>query len=497
MLSPGEQVGAYRVVEQVGAAGTTADVYRARNQAGDDVALKLLCEPTSQARREADVVTGLDYPRIVRTYEVLEYDGHLCLVQEWVDGPALEALLAHGLRLGYPETLRIGRDLAAALAYAHALGVLHRDVKPANVLRAPDGHFKLVDFGAAGMLDSATGRTRAGQIAGTPLYMSPEQAVGIPQTAASDVYGLALVLFQCLHGTVPGANSADYLELLGARTSTTVEVPPSPLQPLLQRCLATDPLLRPQSAGEVLTELDRLAGPDALDYQPPYHFPQQYPPFDWAGPNSYPPPAGMGQHGVPHQLPPYETPGWQPPYGAGQLGVPPASRRGMKVAAVAAAVVVLGLLAALLAFLDTGAWLRVGAGVVVVPVALLVAWRVRRLTGRAPDAERRAVGILTGAESRTALTESMVLEIDQVVARLKGLDARLLGLTMVLLIREAEEAKKSADRVAALVQMVTLMEKLTRQLSPWYVRHKEAIATGIAIVGSLAGVASVVSGFLR
>jgi hypothetical protein len=340
--------------------------------------------------------------------------------------------------------------------------------------------------------------------------MSPEQAVGIPQTAASDVYGLALVLFRCLHGTVPGANSADYLELLGARTSTTVEVPPSPLQPLLQRCLATDPLLRPQSAGDVLTELDRLAGPDALDYQPPYHFPQQYPPygtqlgvpqqyppFDWAGPNSHPPPAGVGQHGVPHQLPPYETPGRQPPYGAGQLGVPPASRRGMKVAPVAAAVVVLGLLATLLAFLDTGAWLRVGAGVVVVPVALLVAWRVRRLTGRAPDAERRAVGILTGAESRTTLTESMVLEIDQVVARLKGLDARLLGLTMVLLIREAEEAKKSADRVAALVQMVTLMEKLTRQLSPWYVRHKEAIATGIAIVGSLAGVASVVSGFLR
>lgn len=91
----------------------------------------------------------------------------------------------------------------------------------------------------------------------------------------------------------------------------------------------------------------------------------------------------------------------------------------------------------------------------------------------------------------------MVLEVDQVVARLKGLDATFLGLTMVMLIREAEEATESADRVAALVQLVDLMEKLMKKLSPWYVRHKEAIATGIAIVGSLAGVASVVSGFLR
>jgi hypothetical protein len=122
---------------------------------------------------------------------------------------------------------------------------------------------------------------------------------------------------------------------------------------------------------------------------------------------------------------------------------------------------------------------------------------VRRLTSRAPDTERQAASILTGAGGREALTKSMVLEVDQVVAKLKGLDAKFLGYTMVMLIREAEEATESADRVAALIQMVTLMEKLVKQLSPWYVRHKDAIATGIAIVGALVGVASVVSGFLR
>jgi hypothetical protein len=322
--------------------------------------------------------------------------------------------------------------------------------------------------------------------------MSPEQAVGIPQSPASDIYSLALVLFLCLHGTVPGANSADYLDLLGTRTSTTIKVPPSPLHPLLQRCLTTDPLLRPQSAQEVLAELDRFAVPVTPDY--PAEYPAaEYPAADY--------PAQWGtQAGIPQPLPPS---GSQGPYGMGQHGPPQArppteaaaSVRGLQAAAVAVGVVALVVLAWLL--VPAGAWLRVGAGVVIILVALVVAWWVRRLVGRSPDTERQAIGILTGAGSRTALTESMVLEVDQVVAKLKGLDAKFLGLTMVMLIREAEEAKESADRVAALVQMVTLMEKLTRQLSPWYVRHKEAIAVAITIVGSLAGVASVVSGFLR
>lgn len=146
---------------------------------------------------------------------------------------------------------------------------------------------------------------------------------------------------------------------------------------------------------------------------------------------------------------------------------------------------------------DLGFWLRVAGGLVVAGGALFVARRVRRLASRAPDTERQAASILTGAGGREALTKSMVLEVDQVVAKLKGLDARLLGYTMVMLIREAEEATESADRVAALIQMVTLMEKLVKQLSPWHVRHKEAIATVIAIVGALVGIASVVSGFLR
>ncbi len=456
MLSPGTKVGPYRVAEHVGATGTMAEVYRARDDTGRQVALKLLGTSGPQARREVDVVRRLHHPRIVRTYEVLEYDHRFCLVQEWINGSSLDDVLELGERLDLGEAVRLGEAVADALAYAHSLGVLHRDIKPSNVLVTPDGDYKLVDFGAVGLLRPDGGITRAGEIAGTPLYMSPEQATGRPQTAASDLFGLGLLLYRCVYGTLPGEASNNYLQLIIGRISTPIEVPPSPLREIIQHCLAIEPGARPRSAHDVLNALAAFAGPDV--------------PLIPAGahPDALPPPPAMS-----------------------------APRSARKVAALAAAgIVVLGLLLAWL-LVPTGFWLRLLAGVLVVAVALFVAHRVRRLVGPAPDAERRAAGILTGAGSRTALTESMVLEVDQVVARLKSLDAKFLGLTLVMLIREAEEAKESADRVAALTQMVTLMEKLTRQLMPWYIRHKEAIATGIAIAGSLAGVASVVSGFLR
>lgn len=465
MLNAGTRIGPYRVAEHVGAQGTMAEVYRAVDDDGRTVALKLLGTPSRQARREADVVVRLHHPRIVRTYDVIEYGGRYCLVQEWVDGPSLATVLGPGDSLGLARTVRLGLAVGNALAYAHSLGVLHRDVKPSNVLVTPDGDYKLVDFGAVGLLQRDTDATASGQIVGTPLYMSPEQATGTPQTAASDVFGLGLLLYRSLHGEIPGESSENYVQLLVGRISTPIDAPPSPLRELLLRCLAIDPAQRPQSVREVLDELSRIAVPDGTSG-----------PMDIA-------PSGSRPQATPPRLEP-----------------PKPSFVGKAAALAAAGVVLAGVLLALLLVpgpAGAGVWLRVVAGLVVVAVALVVARRVRRLVGPAPEAERRAAGILTGAGSRAALTESMVLEVDQVVARLRTLDAKFLGLTLVLLIREAEEAKESADRVAALTQMVTLMEKLTRKLLPWYVRHKEAIATIIAIVGSLAGVASVVSGFLR
>lgn len=464
MLSPGTMVGPYRVAEHVGAEGTMAEVYRAVAASGRTVAVKLLGAPREQARTEARAVAGLHHPGIAGTYEVLEQDGRLCLIQEWVDGPSLATVLDQVGRLDLAETVRLGLAVASALDYAHRRGILHRDLKPSNVLCTAGGDYKLVDFGAVGLLEPDSGLTRAGQFAGTPLYMSPEQVTAAPQSPASDIFGLGLLLYRSYYGTVPGESSGDLAQLLMSRTNV-IPVPPSPLQGLLERCLTIERMGRPQSAAEVLEALSRIF------------------------PIGQPPTPVFPQQGVP---------GGRADRISGPVVLFRVSALPMVVAAVVAVVA-----AVLLAWLlapdpaDLGFWLRIAVGLGVVGTALLVARWVRRLASRAPDTERHAAGIITGAEARDALTRSMVVEVDQVVAKLRRLDAKFLRDTMVMLIREAEEATESADRVAALVQLVALMEKLMKQLSPWYVRHKEAIATGIAIVGSLVGVASVVSGFLR
>lgn len=476
MLSPGTMVGPYRIEEHVGAEGTMAEVYRAVDQAGRTVAVKLLGVAKAQAQREAAAVRLLDSPFIVRTYDVLEKGRQLCLIQEWVDGESLASILGSAGRLSLAETVRVGRDVASALTHAHDFRLLHRDIKPSNVLHNVAGGYKLVDFGAVGLLDPETDTTKDGEIAGTPLYMAPEQAVGTPQTPATDIFGLGLLLFRCLYGSTPGESALDYVQLLFSRSSEPITVPPSPLQGLIKRCLAIDPAERPQSAVEVLDDLLRI---DISDGLPASVYPQQGP-VAWPGHSERVPPTTVRADRV------------SEPVTLGG-GLAPVVVAGVFVVAVG--VVLAWLLAPAPA--DLGFWLRVAAGLVIAGGALLVAWRVRRLASRSPDTERQAASILTGAGEREALTRSMVLEVDQVVAKLKGLDAKFLGYTMVMLIREAEEATESADRVAALIQMVTLMEKLVKQLSPWYVRHKDAIATGIAIVGALVGVASVVSGFLR
>ncbi|MGH3884259.1 MAG: hypothetical protein ACRDRC_12770, partial [Pseudonocardiaceae bacterium] len=160
----------------------------------------------------------------------------------------------------------------------------------------------------------------------------------------------------------------------------------------------------------------------------------------------------------------------------------------LSVAVVAAGIVLLGVRNGLV---------RIGIGLAIAGIAFVVAQQIRRRwTSRAPEAERRAATILFGAGQRDELTRSLMIEVDQVVRNLKSLDAKFLGMTVVAMIHEYEAAKESSERQAALLNVVALMEKLQAHFSPWHVRHKDAIATCVAVVGALAGVASVVSGFL-
>lgn len=483
-LSAGTRIGRYTVLEHVGTG--TAEVYRGHDERfGRPVAVKLLRGTGERIRAEARAVATLHHPHIVLMIDVEEYDGRLCLIQEWVEGGSVEDRLGRTGSLGLGETVRMGRQVASALDYAHRNSILHRDIKPSNVLRTAEGDYKLADFGAAGTLEADTGLTRAGVIAGTPLYMSPEQVTGGRQSPASDLFGLGLLLYRCLYGSLPSASADNYVSLARLRL-LQITVPPSPVRALLQRCLAVDPGQRVQSAAEVLAALDAITVPHQAG-APAFPVPTAW--QATATPATVPPPVGV---------PPPPSPGYG--QGGSPLEVSPPSERPRKPVALWIGPAVLSAV-----LLGVGAWLigagwglvRAAAGLVTVGLALgLARWIRQRWTSRAPETEQHAANLIFGAHQREELTQSLIIEVDQVVSNLTTLDAKILGMTVVAMIHQYEDAKKWSHKQKALLDMVTLMEKLQQHLSPWHVRHKDAIATAVAVIGALTGLAGVVSGFL-
>lgn len=206
-------LGRYRVDSMLGE-GAMAEVYRAYDpDIGRTVAIKVLKpdlarDPELGARflREARAAGALNHANIATIYDAGETQGVAYIAMELVDGEPLDALLQRG-RMPYERVLEIGLQLASALAYAHGCGVVHRDVKPSNILLSSDGRTaKLLDFGVARIGDGDTqaqlGRTQAGQLIGTPRYMSPEQALGLPVDHRSDLFSLGVVLYEMVTGKV-------------------------------------------------------------------------------------------------------------------------------------------------------------------------------------------------------------------------------------------------------------------------------------------------------
>ena len=188
-----------------------ADVYRAHDpEIGRTVAIKVLKaefrrDPELALRfvREARAAGALSHPHIATIFDVGEADGVPYIAMELVDGQPLDRVLETGGRMAYERVLALGAQLASALGYAHERGVVHRDVKPSNVLLSADGTTaKLLDFGVARVADhdGQLVRTQAGQLIGTPRYMSPEQALGLPVDARSDLFSLGALLYEMVTG---------------------------------------------------------------------------------------------------------------------------------------------------------------------------------------------------------------------------------------------------------------------------------------------------------
>ena len=249
--------------------GGFATVFRVRDQTlYRDVAVKVMDTagapaPTLAERfvREAQTIARLEHPNIVPIYEVGQPADLLYIVMRCVDGPSLRQLLASApnRRLSVADAARVARQVADALAYAHAEQVVHRDVKPDNILLDKRGHVMVTDFGIAKAALAATSAqlTTEGMIIGTPQYMSPEQAAGDAVDGRSDIYSLGIVLYQMLAGAPPfdGDSSAKII----AQQLTTVPPDirqlrsdvPTELAALLNRMLEKDPADRFQTAGEV------------------------------------------------------------------------------------------------------------------------------------------------------------------------------------------------------------------------------------------------------
>ena len=218
-----------------------------------------------RAMREARITARLHHPNAVDVYDVVDVGGEPCLVMQFLPSASLQAILAERGTLPVPEVARIGAEVAAALNAAHEVGIVHRDVKPGNILIDHDGTARITDFG----ISHATGDvslTSTGMLTGTPAFLSPEVARGAESNAASDVFSLGATLYTALEGSPPFGTGENPMATLHRVASGNLTPPRNggPLTPLLLRMLAGRPDDRP-SMEEIAGSLSRVASDSAAD----------------------------------------------------------------------------------------------------------------------------------------------------------------------------------------------------------------------------------------
>jgi eukaryotic-like serine/threonine-protein kinase len=252
--------------EQVGS-GAMGVVWKADDERlGRTVAIKRLVvryalsdtnaeETRRRAMREARIAARLQHRNAIAMFDVAEHNGDPCLVMEFLPSRSLSAVIAERGTLPPHEVAEIGAQVASALAAAHAVGIVHRDIKPGNILLADNGTVKITDFGISKALDDTTVTTQTG-IAGTPAYLAPEIARGEDPTRASDVFSLGSTLYHAVEGRPPFGTNSNPLALLHAVSSGNV--PPArnagPLAGTLTTLMRAEPSTRP-SAQDAATAL--------------------------------------------------------------------------------------------------------------------------------------------------------------------------------------------------------------------------------------------------
>jgi serine/threonine-protein kinase len=269
-LSTGDVIdGRYKVLSRLGAGGM-ADVFLAEDlQLGRKVAVKLLHRRFAEDpdfverfRREAQAAAGLQHPNVVSVYDRGAYDGTYYIAMEYLPGRSLKQLIRQDAPLDPIQAIDLATQILRAARFAHRRGVIHRDLKPHNVIVDDGGHAKVTDFGIARA--GASDMTETGSIMGTSQYLSPEQAQGLSVGATSDLYSVGIVLYEMLTGRVPfDAESAVTIAL-----KHVAEAPPPPshynpsippeLEQVILWTLNKNPQDRPTDADQLITVLEQV-----------------------------------------------------------------------------------------------------------------------------------------------------------------------------------------------------------------------------------------------
>jgi eukaryotic-like serine/threonine-protein kinase len=352
--------GRYRLISRVGAGGMGV-VWEAWDERLERrVAAKQLRVPpglsavetelaTQRAMREARTTAKLHHRNAVSVFDVVDDDGQPCLIMQFVPSVTLATVLQEGGPLQVHEAAQVGAEVASALSAAHRLGIVHRDVKPANILIAEDGSALISDFGISRALGDTT-LTSTGLVHGTPAYLPPEVARGEEADFASDVFSLGATLYAALEGTPPFGTDTNSLALLHRVAAGKFEPPrqAGPLTPVLLHMLSREPSARP-SMQVVASTLAGLTSSEMTDWSVPAPVAAESPPVQ-----EVPPPPVVASAG----------PSWSSGEEAASVQPPRRRRRAALWAVPVVALVAVGMLVALLGIPRLGG---PGAGAVVQP----------------------------------------------------------------------------------------------------------------------------------
>jgi len=446
--------------------GSLGTVYRARDLDLERlVAIKVLNVNDISARErfldEIVAVRHLHHPNIISFYEANTVEEILYYVQEYVEGESLDVLLERVGRLPVEQAIAVAEAVASALEYAHRQRILHRDVKPANILiprgaRMPEfSGAKLVDFGVVGLLQVTTQTTVSGQIFGTPQYMSPEQLLGEPQDERTDVYGLGALLFTMVIGYPPfgedKASNTNQLQQLHRIISEPVVVPsslPPPIISFLTRALSKRSEDRPTNiVQEIQFIRHTVNGGQALDAPTKAAAPFRGT-LSWAK-WLFSAALLIGLFGLL-----WITNSWE-----WWVGL---TRRKM-----------LGILGGILLIIGgftVGFYFR--------------KWILTLKSRVDVDVNQ----VLTGAKSRVDLSQTLAIEVEAIFKRCQALDERFLGKTIAIMVNEYEQATNFNDRQIALSKSVEFLDKLMTRLSPWYIKYEKLLTFIVSSVGIVSGI---------